>query len=75
MADAVAMHATCRRCGGIMRPGKAMGQTVTGLPDFAGDNVAVTVSPGGPGRLLDCLKCEACGHSISVGMLSGGGAA
>jgi hypothetical protein len=53
----------CPRCGGAMRPGKAMVSTVTGTPDFPGCEV-VTMSPGGPGRLVDCLKCEGCGHSV-----------
>lgn len=56
--------AVCRRCGGKMKPSQAIGQTWTGLPDFPGGDV-VTLSPGGPGRLIDCLKCEKCGHSIS----------
>lgn len=54
---------TCPKCGGTMRPGKAMGQTFTGLPDFDGDTSPVTLSPGGPGVLIDCVKCDACGHS------------
>ena len=53
---------TCTKCGGVMRPGIAMGQTFSGSPDFIGGDV-VTVSAGGPGRLIACLKCSACGHS------------
>jgi hypothetical protein len=55
--------ATCRRCGGAMLHSKAIAQTYGGLPDFAGGPV-VTMSPGGHGQLIDCLKCERCGHSI-----------
>ena len=55
----------CRRCGGEMRPGKAMQQTFTGAPDFPGKDV-VTLSPGGPGVLVDCLKCSQCGHSVTA---------
>lgn len=55
----------CRKCGGVMEPGKAIEQTYTGLPDFPGDRYAVTVSPGGPGKLVDCLKCSACGWSVT----------
>lgn len=56
----------CKKCGGIMRDGIAMGQTWSaGTPDFPGDNSCVTVSPGGPGRLIDCMKCEACGWSMT----------
>lgn len=54
----------CKRCGGIMRPGIAMGQTWSaGVPDFPGQDTCITMSPGGPGRVIDCMKCEACGWS------------
>lgn len=56
----------CPRCGGEMKPGKALLQTSSGSPDFVGGDV-VTHSPGGPGRLTDCLKCCQCGHSLTVG--------
>lgn len=46
-----------------MKPGKAIEQTYTGIPDFIGGDV-VTMSPGGPGRLIDCLKCVKCGWSV-----------
>ena len=54
----------CKRCGGIMRQGIAMGQTWSaGIPDFPGQDTCITMSPGGPGRVIDCMKCEACGWS------------
>lgn len=53
------------RCCGDMLPGVAMGQTFTGMADFPGREV-VTVSPGGPGVVVQCLKCNACGHSVSA---------
>ena len=54
----------CKRCGGIMRPGIAMGQTWSaGIPDFPGQDTCITMSPGGPGRVIDCMKCETCGWS------------
>lgn len=54
----------CKRCGGIMRQGIAMGQTWSaGIPDFPGQDACITMSPGGPGRVIDCMKCEACGWS------------
>ena len=56
--------AVCRRCGGQMKPSKAIAQTWTGQPEWPGDTIC-TMSPGGPGRLIDCLKCEKCGHSVS----------
>ena len=42
----------CPRCGAGMRPGIAIEQTYTGMPDFPGDKCAVTLSPGGPGRVV-----------------------
>lgn len=71
--DAIAMHETalaaqtegiCRKCGGSMKPSKAIEQTYTGSPDFIGGEV-VTISPGGTGKLIDCLKCEKCGWSVT----------
>lgn len=47
-----------------MKPSKAIAQTYGGSPDFPGGTV-VTMSPEGPGKLIDCLKCEKCGHSVS----------
>lgn len=55
----------CKKCEGDMQPGIAMGQTLTGMPDFPGDRHATTVSPGGPGKLIDCMKCTACGWSVT----------
>ena len=51
-----------------MRPGVAMAQTFAGgLPDFAGDDHVSTFSAGGPGILTACMKCEACGWSVTGG--------
>ena len=47
-----------------MRPGVAIAQTYTGSEDFPGGDV-VTMSPGGPGRMIECMKCDTCGHSVS----------
>lgn len=56
----------CRKCGARMKPGKALAQTVTGgAPDFEGDERASTFSAGGPGHLIDCLKCPECGWSVT----------
>lgn len=65
-SDAEAIRAekgTCRRCGGEMKPSKAIENTYTGTPDFP-DGDVVTISLGGPGKLVDCLKCRQCGHSV-----------
>ena len=56
----------CKKCGGDMRDGKAIAQTVTGMPDFPGDRHAVTLSAGGPGMLINCLKCSICGWSMTI---------
>ena len=55
----------CHRCGGSLKPGIALQQTATGAPDFQ-DGEVVTLSAGGPGRLIGCLKCEACGWSVET---------
>ena len=56
----------CSRCGGKMEPGQALGQTLVGGGlDFPGDNAPVTLHAGGPGKMIDCLKCEDCGWSIT----------
>lgn len=54
----------CKRCGGKMKRGIAIAQTVTGCPDFAGGPV-VTMSLGGTGRLIRCWKCMSCGWSVA----------
>jgi DNA-directed RNA polymerase subunit M/transcription elongation factor TFIIS len=56
----------CKHCNIPMQPGKAIQQTYTGIPDFIGGAV-VTLSPGGPGKLVDCLKCPKCGYSVTKG--------
>lgn len=57
----------CTRCKVKMKPGQAMTSTWRGMPDFSGDRYPVTMSPGGPGRVVRCWKCPKCGHSISFG--------
>ena len=50
-----------------MRPGVALEQTWVGTADFPGPGQpVVTLSPGGPGRLVSCLKCHTCGHSVTA---------
>jgi len=57
---------SCKKCGAEMRPGKALAQTVTGVHDFPEDRYYVTMSAGGPGALVDCMKCVACGWSVTA---------
>lgn len=55
----------CKKCNIEMKPGVAMQQTYRGIPDFIGGEV-MTVSPGGPGKLVTCLKCPECGYSVTA---------
>ena len=60
---------TCRKCGGRMIASKAIKNTfVMGIPDFLrstarGDTLGQTMHAGGPGKLVECSKCELCGWS------------
>lgn len=57
----------CRKCGAGMNPGKALAQTyVGGMPDFPGETHSSTFSAGGPGEMVDCLKCLKCGWSVTA---------
>lgn len=60
----------CKHCNTPMQPGIAMAQTYTAsehaFPSDRNDpNAIVTMSPGGPGKLIDCLKCPQCGWSMT----------
>lgn len=52
----------CPKCRVELKPGKAIEQTWTGEPEWPGCEV-LTLSPGGTGKLTDCLKCPTCGYS------------
>lgn len=52
----------CKLCAVEMQPGKAIRQTVASSPYIAPDIVAISL--GGPGALVDCLKCPKCGWSV-----------
>ena len=51
------------KCQHEMKDGIAIQQTLTGTPDFIDDYAPVTLSPGGPGKLIECRKCVKCGYS------------
>ncbi len=55
---------TCKKCNGLMKDGVALENTYTGIPDFPGNSI-VTLSVGGPGRLVNVEKCGYCGWSVS----------
>lgn len=62
----MALNQTCAKCGGEMEAGYATEQTFTaGSPDFPGSDI-VTMSAGGPGKMVPCRKCKACGWSVTV---------
>lgn len=61
------MSEQCPKCRLSLVPGLAILQTyTTSIPDFIGEDRGITVSPGGPGRLAECLKCPGCGYSKTV---------
>lgn len=55
---AAAIASSCRKCGGTMKPGIATGQTFSTSDEG-------TCSPAGPGKIIECMKCSACGWSVS----------
>lgn len=55
----------CAKCLTDMRPGIALAQTYTGIGDFNDRDDVVTLSPGGPGEVIHCWKCPACGWSVT----------
>lgn len=56
----------CPKCKVDLVSGIAIEQTYTaGTPDFPGETRGMTISPGGPGKLIGCLKCPECGWSMT----------
>lgn len=53
----------CIRCRVPLEPGIALVQTTRSSSDLGG---IYTVSPGGPGRIVQCLKCPNCGWSVTI---------
>lgn len=60
-----ASQPTCRKCNAPMQRGKAITQTFTGVGDFHDGDSVSTLSAGGPGKLVECMKCPECGWSMS----------
>lgn len=56
----------CIKCGGELKPSKAFLDTFTVSDDFGRDKggIGTTSSQNGPAKLVNCLKCNKCGHSI-----------
>lgn len=69
-----AANKKCPRCGSDMRLGDALENGVRyGIPDFTcresqkeEDLRGQTFSFSGEARLIKCLKCSACGHSMRI---------
>ncbi len=55
----------CKQCGSEMTTSKALAQTYVGIPDSDIGGGVSTFSAGGPGELVDCLKCQDCGWSTT----------
>jgi len=56
----------CRRCSTPLVMGKALQNTLVGFPDFPGDTgreAGCTLSYSGEAKMIDVLKCPACGYS------------
>ena len=57
----------CKKCNGEMIDSTALVQGYSGLPEFPGDAVAVTMSQDHTEtKLVDCLKCRECGWSVTA---------
>lgn len=54
----------CKRCNTEMQPGKAMEQTWRKGIEYD-EELGGTMSPGGSGKLMDVMKCPACGYSVA----------
>lgn len=57
----------CRRCGGKCLPSKALFNPLCGTPGFSdGILPGATLAPAADAVMIDCLKCETCGHSFTL---------
>lgn len=56
----------CKKCGGNCKSSKALNNTLISFNDFGNDagSRGTTMSRVGKSKLIDCLKCESCGHSF-----------
>ena len=55
----------CKKCNGVGLPSKGLLNTLVSAEDFGNDagSIGSTQYRGGQARLVDCLKCNKCGHS------------
>lgn len=56
----------CRKCGGAMKRGLATGQTAVARRESRGNDDCRTFYAGGTGKLIACMKCGACGWSVTL---------
>ena len=55
----------CNKCGGNYHPARALVNTTVAAIDFSDiDIYGDTLSRSGPAKMVDCMKCESCGHSF-----------
>lgn len=56
----------CTKCGGYCNPSKGFLNDLVSCDDFGNDanERGTTQSRTGDAKLVDCLKCEKCGHSF-----------
>jgi hypothetical protein len=60
---------TCSYCSGLMKPSTALIPIKSTTEDFgedAGDNNTTISENSNSATLSLCLKCEDCGHSITI---------
>ena len=59
---------TCFKCGGSMKPSKALVNTIVSFDDFGNDagQSGTTLSPVGKPKLINVNKCSCCGHSYQI---------
>lgn len=55
----------CKKCNGSMKESKVLLNSLVSFSDFGNDvgQRGTTQSRNGNANLVDCLKCENCGHS------------
>jgi hypothetical protein len=61
----VPVYPKCPKCGGKRKLGTAIVNQVTGIDDFPGTVSTMSPDPHQP-KIIQCLKCEKCGFSVSL---------
>lgn len=61
------MISYCVKCSKEMLPGKELENSLSGIPDFIGDDFVCTVSRTGPVQWVKVFKCPECGYTITRG--------